>query len=355
MYIDDAIQAGAEETLRLSRSSLSPLLSRAGSKVALSLESKHGCLFDTSDGMAEHLPSELGGGILDELSPTEEGEELVLMHMANKCWRFVSCVALADIRIFPAATLPVPETQDRSLRYEMLALLDCFSLRCREIFEGFHRELMQHATSDLEGANRGAAEERILAHIASFSRKVDTAAALDTDGFALTSAGRADRSEEVAGALAVFLKRAGHDLAPKDSLRVCGAAFDSTECAVRVGNIEGCGLGVAVSVRGTNSPAIAHMLFDWAKAALDIRAEMTGRMCAAPTEKSAPAIRVRDSWFAPPRPAPQGEYVGLEGSNIFHLPSCRTLAKSSSKRMRWFSLRDNAVENGLTPCALCEP
>ena len=50
-----------------------------------------------------------------------------------------------------------------------------------------------------------------------------------------------------------------------------------------------------------------------------------------------------------------GEYIGNRNSHVFHLPSCSGVATMSEKNKVVFTSREEAVEQGYTPCSKCEP
>ena len=48
-------------------------------------------------------------------------------------------------------------------------------------------------------------------------------------------------------------------------------------------------------------------------------------------------------------------YVGNKNSHVFHLPTCSGVQSMSEKNKVAFSTREEAVEEGYTPCSMCEP
>ena len=48
-------------------------------------------------------------------------------------------------------------------------------------------------------------------------------------------------------------------------------------------------------------------------------------------------------------------YIGNKNSRVFHLPSCDGVAKMSEKNKVYFDTREEAAQQGYTPCSKCEP
>lgn len=50
-----------------------------------------------------------------------------------------------------------------------------------------------------------------------------------------------------------------------------------------------------------------------------------------------------------------GTYIGNANSHKFHVPSCKSVGKMSEKNKVTFSSRDEAINQGYTPCKNCKP
>ena len=50
-----------------------------------------------------------------------------------------------------------------------------------------------------------------------------------------------------------------------------------------------------------------------------------------------------------------GTYIGNSNSHKFHFPSCKSVGKMSEKNKVTFSSRDEAINQGYTPCKNCNP
>ena len=50
-----------------------------------------------------------------------------------------------------------------------------------------------------------------------------------------------------------------------------------------------------------------------------------------------------------------GTYIGNANSHKFHVPSCKSVGKMSEKNKVTFSSRDEAINQGYTPCKNCNP
>ena len=50
-----------------------------------------------------------------------------------------------------------------------------------------------------------------------------------------------------------------------------------------------------------------------------------------------------------------GYYIGNKNSHVFHLPNCSGVINMSEKNKVRFSDREEALEQGYTPCSMCEP
>lgn len=46
-------------------------------------------------------------------------------------------------------------------------------------------------------------------------------------------------------------------------------------------------------------------------------------------------------------------FVGNKESKVFHLPTCRLVAKIKPENKVWFANRDEARKAGFTPCKIC--
>jgi hypothetical protein len=54
-----------------------------------------------------------------------------------------------------------------------------------------------------------------------------------------------------------------------------------------------------------------------------------------------------------PVPAPVTGFVGNQEAKVFHLPTCRLVAKIKPENKVLFANREEAVKAGLTPCRIC--
>lgn len=49
------------------------------------------------------------------------------------------------------------------------------------------------------------------------------------------------------------------------------------------------------------------------------------------------------------------QYVGSKNSTVFHSPNCRSVKRISSKNLRMYKTRSEAIKAGKRPCMLCNP
>jgi hypothetical protein len=327
---------------------------RPGGGVTLTLQSRYGVLLR----VGETMPTiDLCSNPLLSSLYSGEGEERIALLFGTLDWNMASCFSLSGIAFYPVITIPAPPEELRWVRYELLAALDCFSLKCKHALREFvHGSLMRAVTKTPGAVHRGSIEKALLEKLLGYSLKVDCATLIDNDGFVLIAAGKTDKAEAVAGALALFNRQTDLELDRLGSVAVRSLSLGNETASLLIGRTPGRNVSLAISVTGEGSRVIARFLFDAGIAGLASIAGTRGAFGDYRDEPDAtPSLRKRTSWLSAPRLVPKGAYAALAGEKGFHDPECAFLDQGRDADLRWFATRAEAIKTGFLPCVKCNP
>lgn len=356
-FLDKKLAAVAEQSIAVCQnvsSALAEVFSRQNRRagVSLSLQSRYGTLV-AYPGDTELAALDICSHPLLRPLASGENEERIALLLGQDFWYMVSCFSLSGIAFYPAVSITAPPERLRWVRYEMLAALDCFHIKCRECLAAFLSDMTLKPLAVSE--KRGGPEKRLLETLAGYSSAVESAALVDADGFVLSAAGREDRAEAIAGTLSLFNQQAVQDLEKLGGVDVRSISIGSAGRTYLMGRVPRSSVSLAFSVRGARAPVVARFLFDAGIAAMpSIRdlPETLGDYRASPHRG---LIKIRDGWLSRPRLVPHGAFVSFQGNGNFHDPACPVALEANNIAAQWYQTRADSIKAGLAPCPVCNP
>lgn len=354
-YIDEQLNALAQQYLRQVMK-LSPTLADASheKRLRLTLETAQGILIDTSS-HSEYFERDWKYNLIPILASNQADDEQTCLFFSSERWELLAHFKLETLPFYTTVSILNPPHNEYALRYEVQALLDCFNRKCQKILTDFFADLLSENSQENKQSSHSHDEILIIKNLIHFTPHTECLALLDPDGFVLTAIGNDPQAEQKAHNLALFYYRSLREFSLLDAVEPIRMQFSSNHNAVLVGMIERTNISLAISVFGKNAKELVDLLWIFAESKLSLLAARTAKFWGADLEATRRTVRIRDSWFNPPKLVPLAKYVSCKGLKSFHIPTCITLSRSNEVMLNWFATRSEAIHSGLSPCNTCHP
>lgn len=321
--------------------------------LSLTLETSQGAVFGVSTRDTAFASREKRNAIRTALAPASPEEHNVAVFLSPQGWLLVGCFTWGDQIVYPILEWTHPLDNQQLCRSFTFFLLDRFSDACRKHLESISQ--LEEKPDEHSATMRFQREQGILTRVARLSPSIGCVAVIDEDGFVLGMAGDSAVAEDTAGGLAQFAAAAKKELDKLGTASLTGMSFSGANSMVMMAPIASSGLTLAVSAHGPSAAAWAMLAMTSAGVCVAALLEETGRFWGTAGEGQGAPKRYRDSWFGHPKLVAKATFAALSHAQIFHLHSCRLLARAKTQNLRWFGGRADAMRAGLRPCRACRP
>ncbi len=272
--------------------------------------------------------------------PPNHSDDFSVVTMAPDQWTVSVGFRAISQSFVTHLTIPAPSEEDAILRYELMAVVDCFSLVCKSILETFRATLDDHGellSQDPYGPLVYAAA--ILERAIRFSSLVTTAILLDDDGFVLASSDNERDVEQVAGQVALLDRRIHTELTGLPVSAVESVLLSTDDRCLLIGT--GLIPGIQAALEAVGSHAVSHVPLIYAFVQSYLK------------ESNVPGMA---NGSLPAPPCGRHELVTARGSLTFHVSSCtRVTGRKNVSGLCPLSSRAAALLAGLQPCNVCNP
>lgn len=259
-----------------------------------------------------------------------------------------TCFDLDGVLFFPAVEWPAARAPEGAARAALLNALDRFLVMARRSLTGF----VQAATV-VPPVDTRASEQGMLRRIAGLSERVECVAVLDDQGLVVDAAGDRGLAEGLAEDMAGFRRLTRQAFSALDATACRQVEWSDGNEAAGMAPIEGTPFAAVALARGSGADALVAFVLHVMGKALMAWAVQRGALWHEPVKPAAPCVRRRDSWFGHAKLIARSPFVGRAGSPLFHLPSCRLMARTPERRLRWFATRAEAMAGGRCGCREC--
>ncbi len=283
--------------------------------------------------------------------PEEHKKNTFGLCESDDVWEAISCIQLNEHTLFPIIKWPIQTEQRDRQQEEIVRLMRLFSERSLNVLS--HYFFFEGNGIDDPSVNY---EADLLNHAVSLSENIECVACIDNEGFILGLSDQSETAEGIALRLSQYHAAIGTEMKSLKSASISNVTFSGKSSSVLFGVIDGTPLILAISTRaGNRSPSLSYFSYICIKHGMKNRFKRTGSLWGSPVLDTPASGFFRDSWLNHPKLIVKGKFVSKAGSEIFHLPSCRLLGSTNTKRLTWYETRKAVIQARLHPCRICNP
>lgn len=279
------------------------------------------------------------------LPQTSISEIMAIYDTADGCTAVTSFSAMS-IGFCARLCLPPLDESDRALRFELLAIVDCFALAANRAIDAFAREIMSPVMiNGNDSATPGPYAVSVIEKALQLSSEIECLVLLDGDGFSLCSAGDNEKADGLAGECALFGNRAAAAVEEITRFAVKSMTIASNNRSILIGQMPEKDLYLGISACGPHTDVKVEVLYGMILSAM-------GQFVTA--ESAIDATGNANQWGHKDK-VTRARYLSVNGSAVFHTPRCTMVDGEPGKKFRRFVGRAEAMQSGMQPCSICNP
>ncbi len=316
--------------------------------VELHLITEHGHLITEQNSIHTHWQK----NILAMQKPLNHNDEQFAFALHEHAWEFIAGYTISQTAFYPYLCIHTPPRQSYGTRYELEAIIDCYTRNTKKAIVTFQESL--HSDT-IENIQNSSYERSLLENAKNYSSDATCLAVFDKDGFILHSSGHGTHREELAHTLITQYTTTKKEMRKLSEPPLNISTVTNTKQTRCIGPIPHSNLALGLIMQGKQSYAKSRFLFKTVLHGLHTIQQKTNTLWGEKRIDHIETQRIWNSWFKPPHLSPLGKYMHCNGEGVFHLPHCIKASGTICEKITWYDSRTQAVRKNLTPCAVCHP